>query len=119
MDTKDILTLKTKDFALDIIKICNRLIADKKEYVLARQLLRSGTSIGANVREAKYSESKLDFIHKLKISLKESNESEYWLELLFESNLISESDFTRLHSLNKELLKLLISSINTLKKKFI
>jgi four helix bundle protein len=76
--------------------------------------MKSGTSIGANIREAKYAESKNDFIHKYKISLKESNETEYWLELLFESGLLNEEAFNELHKLNTELMKLLTSSIKTL-----
>ena len=79
------LIVKSKQFALDIIKICNKVKSDKKESVLTNQLIRSGTSIGANIREAFYAHGKADFIAKLQISLKECSESEYWLELLIES----------------------------------
>lgn len=79
------LLLKSKDFALEIIWVCNTIKQTKKETVLTNQLIRSGTSIGANIREAFYANSKSDFIAKLHIALKECSESEYWLELLIES----------------------------------
>ena len=98
---------KSKSLAPLIIKHCRNISELKKEYILTRQLMKSGTSIGANIREAKYAESKNDFIHKYKISLKEANETEYWIELLFESELMDKDVFN-------ELLKLLTSSIKTL-----
>ena len=79
------LILKSKQFALDIIKICNLIKSEKRESVLTNQLIRSGTSIGANIREAFYGHGKNDFIAKLQIALKECSETEYWLELLIES----------------------------------
>ena len=79
------LILKSKQFALDIIKVCNSVKREKKESVLTNQLIRSGTSIGANIREAFYGHGRNDFIAKLQIALKECSESEYWLELLIES----------------------------------
>lgn len=117
MEEKNVLLAKSKQFALKIIQLNFKLIEEKKEYVLSRQILKSGTSIGANIREAKYSESKNDFIHKYKISLKEANETIYWLELLFESGLISSDNFSELHGLNTELVKMLTSSINTISSK--
>lgn len=109
-----ILISKSKTFALDIIKICNELKQSKKETVLVKQLIRSGTSIGANAREAFFAHGKADFIAKLQISLKECSETEYWLELLIESgyldnNLILENCI--------EIKRILISSINTAKMK--
>lgn len=103
---------KSKAFALQIIKVCNEIKRDKKESVLTNQLLRSGTSIGANIREAFYAHGRADFIAKLQIALKECSESEYWLELLIESGyyhdkLILEQCI--------EIKKLLIASINTAK----
>ena len=103
---------KSKEFALQIIKVCNSVKSAKKESVLTNQLIRSGTSIGANIREAFYAHGKADFIAKLQIALKECSESEYWLELLIESgyyddNLILEQCI--------EVKKLLIASINTAK----
>ena len=104
---------KSKQFALDIIKVCNTVKSTKRDTVLTNQLLRSGTSIGANIREAFYGHSRADFVSKLQIALKECSESEYWIELLIESGLYSDQEV-----LNKcvELKKLLISSINTAKK---
>ena len=114
MENKNALLDKSKSLAPLIIKHCRNISELKKEYILTRQLMKSGTSIGANIREAKYAESKNDFIHKYKISLKEANETEYWIELLFESELMDKDVFNELHELNTELLKLLTSSIKTL-----
>ena len=114
--SKNLIVSLSFEFALEIIEYCE-LLEEKRKYVISNQLLKSGTSIGANVKEAQNAESKADFIHKLKIALKESNETEYWLELLKESNLINEVDCQELILLNKELIKLLISSINTLRAK--
>ena len=103
---------KSKAFALQIIKVCNAIKTTKKESVLTNQLIRSGTSIGANIREAFYAHGKADFIAKLQIALKECSESEYWLELLIESGYWD--DVTILEQCI-EVKKLLISSINTAK----
>lgn len=84
---------KSFNFALRIIKVYKYLIDEKKEFVLSKQLLRSGTAIGALVRESEWVESKADFIHKLSIALKEANESEYWLELLYHSEYINEKGY--------------------------
>lgn len=107
------LITKSKTFALNIIKVCNTVKSTKKESVLTNQLLRSGTSIGANIREAFSGHSKADFIAKLQISLKGCSESEYWIELLIESGYYDDKAI-----LNDciELKKLLVSSINTAKK---
>ena len=104
---------KSKQFALDIIKVCNKIKSEKKESVLTNQLIRSGTSIGANIREAFYGHGKADFIAKLQIALKECSESEYWIELLLESKYYD--DKTILDNCI-ELKRILISSINTAKK---
>ena len=108
------LIIKSKEFALQIIKVCNYVKQTKKESVLTNQLIHSGTSVGANIREAFYGHSSADFIAKLQIALKECSESEYWLELLIESNYYDNNDI-----LEKciELKKLLITSINTAKSK--
>ena len=103
---------KSKTFALNIIRICNTIKQTKKDSVLTNQLIRSGTSIGANIREAFYGHSKSDFIAKLQISLKECSESEYWLELLIESGYYDNNDILENCI---ELKKLLVSSINTAK----
>ena len=101
---------KSKAFALRIIKVCNEVKSEKKESILTNQLVRSGTSIGANIREAFYAHGRADFIAKLQIALKECSESEYWLELLIESGYLN--DQTILAQCT-EIKKLLISSINT------
>jgi four helix bundle protein len=91
------------------------LQTDKKDYVLSNQLLRSGTSIGANVRESRNAQSTADFVNKLSIALKEADETAYWLELLFESNTIDQTIFKSLYNDNKELIALLTSIIKTTK----
>ena len=103
---------KSKAFALRIIKVCNEIKKEKKESILTNQLVRSGTSIGANIREAFYAHGRADFIAKFQIALKECSESEYWLELLIESGYYEDTSI-----LNQciEIKKLLISSINTAK----
>ena len=108
------LIIKSKEFALQIICVCNEIKNTKKESVLTNQLVRSGTSVGANIREAFYAHGKADFIAKLQIALKECSESEYWLELLIESGYYDSRDI-----LDKciEVKKLLITSINTAKSK--
>ncbi len=106
------LMIKSKAFALDIIKICNEIKREKRESILTNQLVRSGTSIGANIREAFYAHGKADFIAKLQIALKECSESEYWLELLIESGYYNDTTI-----LDKciEIKKMLISSLTTAK----
>jgi len=103
---------KSKAFALEVIKVCNCIKSNKRESVLTNQLVRSGTSIGANIRESFYAHGKADFIAKLQIALKEYSESEYWLELLIESGYYEDSSILE-HCI--EVKKLLISSINTAK----
>ena len=107
------LLLKSKSFSLEVIRVCNEIKSSKRESVLTNQLIRSGTSIGANIREAFYGHGRADFIAKLQIALKECSESEYWLELLIESGYYSDPTILE-HCI--ELKKILISSINTAKK---
>ena len=114
---KSILRDKSYDFALKIVKLSQVLVSEKKEFVLSKQLLRSGTAIGALIREAEFAQSKADFIHKMSISLKEGNETLYWLELLKDSALIAEVEFDSLHSNCRELVAMLLSSIKTSKRK--
>ena len=106
------LLIKSKEFALQIIKVCNIIKKEKHESVLTNQLIRSGTSIGANIREAFYAHGKADFIAKLQIALKECSESEYWLELLIESGYYNDKT---IFDKCIEIKKILISSINTAK----
>ena len=105
---------KSKAFALEIIRVCNEIKRSQKENILTNQLVRSGTSIGANIREAFYAHSKADFIAKLQIALKECSESEYWLELLIESGYYGDK---RILDRCIEIKKILVSSINTAKEK--
>jgi len=114
---ENIIKSKSFDFALHIVKLFQHLTESKREFVLSKQLLRSGTSIGAMVRESEHAESKADFIHKLSISLKEANESDYWLELLFQSNYIDEREYNSIKIDLEEILKLLVSIIKTSKGK--
>ena len=107
---------KSFGFSVDIVKTTQKLVGKNKEYVLSKQLLRSGTAIGALIREAQNAESKADFIHKLAIAQKECDETIYWLDLLKETEYIDEADYTKLNSVAIELLKMLRSSILTTKK---
>lgn len=107
------LMIKSKEFALNVIKVCKELRNVKCESALINQFLRSGTSIGANIREAFYAHGKADFVAKLQIALKECSESEYWIELLIESGYYNDKEL-----LNKcvEVKRILIASINTAKE---
>ncbi|GIJ94876.1 MULTISPECIES: four helix bundle protein [Capnocytophaga] len=116
MKKENTLKIKTFDFSLRIVKLTKLLVDNRKEFIITKQLLRSGTAIGALVREAEYAESKRDFIHKLHIALKEANETEYWIELLYKSDYINVTEFDSVSTDLKEILKLLISSIKTIKR---
>ena len=113
---RNIIKEKSFEFAIEIIKVYKYLVNEKKEFVLSKQLLRAGTSIGANVREAVNAESKNDFIHKLSIAQKEADESLYWLELLKESHYLNPSVFESLYKSAEELLKIIKSIILTTKE---
>ena len=104
------------DFAVSIINLVKELKL-KKENIISNQIGRSGTSIGANIREAQYAHGKADFVSKLQISLKEANETGYWLELLYKTNYIDESTYKNLDSACTSIRVILISSINTVKNK--
>jgi len=114
---KNILKEKSYQFAIEIVKLSQQLNNNNKEYVLSKQLLRSGTAIGALIREGEYAQSKSDFIHKLSISLKEANETLYWLDILKDTNYISKETYQSLYATNKELLAMLISSVKTTKSR--
>lgn len=109
MKTDNIIVAKSKLFALRIIKLYQHLVADYREYVLSKQILRSGTSIGANIKEATRAESKPDFYHKMAIALKEASETEYWLELLHESGYLPDSQFKSIYNDCQELLRILMA----------
>ncbi len=113
---ENILLEKSKKFALRVVKLYTYLKEERRETILSKQLLRSGTSIGANIREAQRAQSDADFYAKLFISLKEADESAYWLELLHESNILTEEQFESIYTDCNELIKLLVSITH---KKFI
>ena len=110
---------KSYRFALEIIRIYKYLVEEKKEYTLSRQLLHSGTSIGANVNEAIAGISKKDFLLKLGITLKEARETVYWLNLLKDSRYLPENDFTIVHKDCQEIMKILTSIILTTKRRYL
>ncbi|MEA2116131.1 MAG: four helix bundle protein [Thermodesulfobacteriota bacterium] len=113
---KGVVYEKSFDFALRVVKLSRFLVTEKREFVLSKQVLRSGTAIGALVREAEHAESKADFTHKMSISLKEANETLYWLELLYQAQYIEKEHFYSIRNDNEELLKLLISIVKSSKK---
>ena len=110
---------KSYDFALAIIKLYKNLSTEKREFILSKQVLRSGTSIGANINEALSGESKRDFIHKMSISLKEARETAYWLNLLSDSGFIEKGEYNILIFSCNELMKILSSIIITTKEKYL
>ena len=116
MDKDSKLNRKVYDFALRIVNAYKYLTTEQKEFVLSKQLLRSGTSIGANSREAIYAQSVDDFIHKLSISLKEASETAYWLELLHDANYITDESFESIYTDCTEIIKLLTAIIIKKKK---
>jgi four helix bundle protein len=113
MKRKSILEEKSYKFALRMVKLYKYLIENKRDYILSKQLLRCGTSIGANVKEALQAESKPDFIHKLCIALKETSETEYWINLLYDSDLIDKRSYDSINNDCTEILRLLTSIIKT------
>ncbi len=117
MMKENILAYKSKRFALKIIKLCRYINDSHREYILSRQLLRSGTSIGANIKEGAFAQTKADLIAKLFIAQKECAETEYWLELLYESGYIPKDDFAVVHQDCQELLRILVASTKTLQGK--
>ena len=115
--TDSIMFTKSKAFALRVVRLY-KYLRDRKESVIAKQMLRSGTSIGTNIAESRYAQSKSDFAAKLQIALKEAAETQYWLELLRDAELVkSDKTFTSLFDDCTELIKLLTSSVKTAKVK--
>lgn len=108
---------KAKEFAKEIIFLCRQIKAEHKESILTNQLLRAATSIGANLHEAQYAQGNKDFISKLEIALKECNESEYWLELLYETEYITEEVYRKLRNTCGSIRRMIISSVRTIKAK--
>jgi four helix bundle protein len=107
---------KSFAFALRIVKLYKYLCEEKREYVLSKQLLRSGTAVGALVREAEHAESRADFIHKMAIALKEANETQYWLQLLHQSDYINLQGYESISPDSEEIIRLLVAIIKTAKK---
>jgi len=114
--TKSIVYEKSFTFALRIIKLHKYLIAEKKEFILSKQVLSSGTSIGANIKEGLQAQSNKDFLSKMNIALKEASETEYWIELLIQSDYVSKKDGSSILSDCFEIIKLLSSIVKTTKK---
>ena len=112
---QNIIVVKSKDFAIRIVKLYKYLNENKKEYVLSKQLLKSGTSIGANVKEAIRGQSKPDFYAKMNIALKEASETEYWLEILKETEYLDNVSFDSIYADCQEILKILMSITKTQK----
>ena len=112
---ESIIRQKTFALALRIVKLHKYLAQEKHEFVMSKQLLRSGTGVGALVREAQNAESKADFIHKMSIALKEANETEYWIELLYKSGYLDANTYSKIHSEALSVLRMLISIVKTSK----
>ena len=116
MMNESIIGQKSMNFAIRIVKLYKYLTEYKNEFVLSKQILRSGTSIGANTRESRNAQSRKDFLNKLGIALKEADETEYWLELLFKTDYLSEEEYLSINKDNSELIKILTTIIKKLKK---
>ena len=117
MKKENVIKTKSFLFAVRIVNLSKILSRDHGEYVISKQLLRSGTSVGANVREAEHAESKADFIHKLSVALKEANETEYWLDLLKETGYLNNSEYLSIQFDIQEILKILTSIVKASKQK--
>jgi len=116
MSKESVLKTKSFDFAVRIVKLYRYLKKTHNEFELSAQILRAGTSVGALIREAEHAESRKDFLHKLNISLKEINESVYWLDLLFATDFVNKRMHTSMRTDGEALLKMLIASIKTTKR---
>ena len=112
-----LLHTKSYDFALRIVSMNKYLREQKGEFVLSKQILRSGTAIGALIRESEFAQSQADFVNKLSVALKEANETDYWLKLLHDSHYLNEVSFISMENDCGELIALLVSSIRTVKNK--
>ena len=115
MAVDSVLRIKSEKFSERIVKCYQYLLKEKKEHVLSKQLLRSGTSIGANINEGIYAQSRADFVNKLSISLKEAQETSYWLTLLYKSGFLNDKQFQSIHADNLELIKMLVATVKTTK----
>lgn len=113
---ESILKIKSYKFAIRIVKLYQFLSGEKKEFVLSKQTLRSGTAMGALIREAEFAQSRADFTNKMSIALKEANETSYWLEILKDTNFLNDKLFQSLYSDCEELIRMLVSTVKTSKK---
>ena len=111
---KSIKQEKSKKFAVRIVNLC-KFLNGKKEFVMSNQILRSGISIGANLAEAEFAQSKDDFIHKITIALKEASETNYWLELLYQTDHLDKEQFSSLEADCSEIISILVAALNSLK----
>ena len=116
MKTDNVIVDKSKAFALRIINLYKYLCEEKHEYILSKQLIRSGTSIGANIKEAIRGQSNADFTAKMNIALKEASKTEYWLDLLHKSDYLTNEQFDSIHSDCVEILKILTAIVNSSRK---
>ena len=117
MDKGNTARSKSKKFAVRVVNLYKYMCEEKKEYILSKQLLRSGTSIGANLAEAEYAISEKDFLSKVYIALKESSETVFWLDLLFETEYLTETEYNSINEEALELLKMLKATTKTLSQK--
>lgn len=113
MEKNNVIKNKSFTFALRIVKLSQYLNQDKKEYVLSKQILRNGTATGALFRESEYAESPADFVHKLRIAIKEANETQYWLELLHQADYIKKKGFESINQDCIEIIKILTAIIKS------
>ena len=113
---ENVLVSKSYKFALRIVEMYKPLSTERKEFVLSKQVLRSGTSVGAMIKESEHAQSKADFLNKMNVALKEINETEYWLMLMKDSSYLSPAEYESMHKDCKELIRLLASTVKTLKK---
>ena len=115
MQNKNAIEAKSFDFAVRIVKLYQYITNEKKEFVLSKQLLRSGTSVGANVTEAERAQSQADFYAKMSIALKEANETDYWLRLLYQTDYLNENEYNSVSKNINEIIALLVSITKTVK----
>ncbi|MBP5337681.1 MAG: four helix bundle protein [Prevotella sp.] len=114
---RNILLEKADEFGERIVKMHKYLVSEKKEFIISKQVLRSGTSIGANLTESRNAQSTLDYLSKQNIALKEADETSYWLKKLYEGDYLNEKEFNSIHNDCEELIRMLVSSVKTLKAK--
>lgn len=115
----NVVVTKSYAFAIQTVRLCKLLSEERKEFVLSKQLLRSGTSICAQIKEAQHAQSSADFLHKMNVALKEANETGYWISLLKDTGFINQNEYSSINHDCEEVLKLLVSIVKTTKSKLI